>query len=209
MSREPVRKKLKRTSASSIASRPALSSTSSGGTPTADSVSSAESSSESDSEDDSEYSSGSDNESQNDEPSPLPQDRPTDPEKAIEYDITKAVWAKRSVALSGAVIRTALGECWEIFKTIRDNWKGDSASLQQAEETKDEHKVPHYKKRVEGQRRLLESCIRLTLKHGHKDIIERYVPMCNLLHSFPDCVQTLFSAPALHFGVGLARSQCP
>lgn len=205
MSREPVRKKLKRTSVFSTASRPAPSSTSSGGTPTADSVSSAESSSESESEDDSDYSSGSDNESQNDEASPLPQDRPTDPEKATEYDVTKAVWAKRSVALSGAVIRTALGECWEIFKTIRDSWKGDLASLQQAEEKKDENKVSRYKNRVEGQRRLLESCIRLTLKHGHKDIIERYVPMCNPPH-FPDCVQRPFSAPAFHLGVGLARS---
>ena len=177
LSREPVRKKLKRTGVSSIASWPALSSASSGSTPTAESISSAESSSESESEGDSNYSSGSEGELQIDEPSPLPNSRPTDPEKATEYDITKAVWAKRSVALSGAVIRTALGECWEIFKAIRDKWKAEIAILQQVEEKKDSEKVLRCKSRIEGKRRLLESCIRLTLKHGHKDIVERYVTL--------------------------------
>ena len=175
LSREPVRKKLKRTSISSIASRPASSSASSGSPPTAESISSAESSSESESEGDSNYSSDSDGELQIDEPSPLPHSRPTDPEKATEYDITKAVWAKRSVALSGAVIRTALGECWELFKAIRDKWKAEIAILQQVEEKKDGEKILRCKSRIEGKRRLLESCIRLTLKHGHKDIVERYV----------------------------------
>lgn len=175
LAREPVRKKLKRTNVSVSNARPTPSSASPAGTPTAESVSSIESSSGSESEEDSEYSSGSDNDSQIDEKSPLPKSRPTDPGKATEYDITKAVWAKRSVVLSGAVIRTALGECWDIFKGIRDKWKAEMASLQQAEEKKDKAKTSQCKTRVEGQRRLLETCIRLTLKHGHNDIIERYV----------------------------------
>ena len=175
LSREPVRKKLKRTSASLTSGRPTLSSSSSASTPTADSVSSTQSSSESESEGDSDYSSGTEKESQIDEQIPLPKIRPTDSERATEYDITKAVWAKRSVALSGAVIRTALSECWDIFKGIRDKWKAEMASLQEAEEKKDKDKISRYKTRIEGKRQLLESCIRLTLKHGHKDIVERYV----------------------------------
>lgn len=190
LSREPVRKKLKRTSISSVGSRPPPSSASSASTPTADSISSGESSSESESAGDSDYSSASEDESQGEEPSPLAHSRPTDPEKAMEYDITKAVWAKRSVALSGAVIRTALSESWEIFKAIRDKWKAETASLQQAEEKKDSEKISRFKSRIERKRRLLESCIRLTLKHGHKDIVERYVPLLNQLLLFPTSAQS-------------------
>ena len=109
------------------------------------------------------------------EPSPLPASRPSDPSKAIEYDTVKAVWARRSVVLSGAVIRSALGEYWEIIRGIRDQWKSETQKLQQATEKKETAKAVECRSRVDGKRHLLESCLRLTLRHGHRDIVERYV----------------------------------
>jgi len=131
--------------------------------------------SDSDSEDESEYYSESEVEVVQEEPSPLPAIRPADPSRAVEYDIIKAVWAKKSVGLSSTVIRTALGEYWDIFKGIRDKWKAKAASLQTAVDKKDQPSIKAYERRVQEQRRLLESCIRLTLKHGHPDLIEKYV----------------------------------
>lgn len=106
---------------------------------------------------------------------PLPATRPADPNKAVEYDVIKAVWAKKKVRLSVTVIRFALGEYWDIFKGIRDKWKTKAASLQQAVERKDHGNAKAYERRVLDQRRLLDSCIGITLKHGHPDIIEKYV----------------------------------
>ena len=115
------------------------------------------------------------------EVSPLPVTRPADPNKAVEFDVIKAVWAKKSVGLSSTVIRTALGEYWEIFKGIRDKWKGRVASLQTAVEKKDQANIKAYERRIQEQRRLLESCVGLTLKHGHPNLIEKYVPFYYLL----------------------------
>ncbi len=145
------------------------------GTPTAESASSADSSSEFGSEEDSTYESGSEEEPQSEEPSPIPPIRPSDPDKAVEFDIVKAVWAKRSVVLSGVVIRSALGEYWEIIRGIRDQWKSETQKLQQATEKKEATRISDYRSRADEKRRLLESCLRLTLRHGHRDIVERYV----------------------------------
>ena len=144
-------------------------------------------SSESESEDESDYYSESEEPPEPEEVSPLPATRPADPNKAIEYDVIRAVWAKKNVGLSGTVIRTALGEYWNIFKTIRDKWKNKTTSLQQAIEKKDQNGIKTYDRRVVESRRLLESCINLTLKHGHPDIIERYVNFLILLLLFFLC----------------------
>lgn len=135
-------------------------------------VDSGSDSSDSESDSESEYS-DSDLEIKPEEPSPLPLARPADPNKAIEYDIIKTVWAKRRAVLSGTVIRTALTECWNIFIRVRDNWKKKNAILQDAIEKKDSANKNAYERRVIEQRRLLESCIRLTLKHGHPSIVEK------------------------------------
>ena len=129
-------------------------------------------SSDSESDDESEYS-DSDLEIEPEEPSPVPLARPADPNKAVEYDIIKTVWAKKRAALSGAAIRTALTESWNIFLSIRDNWKKKISNLQQAVEKKDSANKNAYERRVVEQRRLLESCIRLTMKHGHPSIVEK------------------------------------
>ena len=129
-------------------------------------------SSDSESDDESEYS-DSELEIEPEEPSPLPLARPADPNKAVEYDIVKTVWAKKRAVLSGTVIRTALTECWNIFIGVRDSWKKKNAILQDATEKKDSANKNAYERRVIEQRRLLESCIRLTLKHGHPSIIEK------------------------------------
>ena len=132
-------------------------------------------SSDSESEDDSAYESESELEIQHEEPSPVPAARPADPNKAVEYDLIKAVWAKKSVGLSSTVIRTALSDVWNVFKGIRDKWKMKATSLQQAIEKKDQANIKVFERRVLEQRRLLESCASLTLRHGHPDIIEKYV----------------------------------
>lgn len=172
VSREPLLKKLKLSAKSSVS----RTSAGSRGTSTTSSPSSTESESESEPDAaDSDYETGSEQENEPEEPSPLPPTRPADPMKAIEYDIVKAVWAKRRVILSGVVIRTALGEFWTVIKALRDKWKGEVTILQQATEKKEKAKIIEYDRRASNYRKLLESCIRLTLKHGHPDIIEKYV----------------------------------
>ena len=177
LAREPVRKKLKVSGLAGSRSKE---------TPPAESASSADSSSESGSEDDSSYQSASEDDLQVEEPSPLPATRPSDPVKGTEYDAVHAVWAKRSVALSGAVIRSALGEYWEVMRGIRDQWKSETQKLQQATQNKEAAKISEHRSQVDGKLRLLESCIHLTLEHGHKDIVERYVyilPLPRILFS--------------------------
>ena len=176
-------KKLKLTE-SKLGSRPKKNAANSRSGSTAESDSPSESS-DSESDDDSAYSE-SDVEMQIEEPSPLPPTRPADPNKAVEYDVIKAVWAKRSVGLSSTVIRTALSDYWNIFKGIREKWKARATSLQQAVEKKDQANIKTYERRVSEQRRLLESCIGLTLKHGHPDIVEKYVhPLFLFFGIFP------------------------
>ena len=176
-------KKLKLTE-SKLGSRPAKAVKQSHPGSTAESDSSSESS-DSESDDDSAYYTDSDVEMQPEEPSPVPASRPLDPNKAVEYDVIKAVWAKRNVGLSSTVIRTALGEYWAIFKGIRDKWKAKATTLQQAIDKKDQANIKAYERRVVDQRRLLESCNGLTLKHGHPDIIEKYVFPLFLCLPFP------------------------
>ncbi len=151
----------------------------------AGSESSAEPTSESEPEEDSDYDSGSEEEVEPEEVSPLPANRPNDPSKATEYDIIKAVWAKRSVALSSTIIRAALGEYWAILKAVRDKWKLEMTALGQAEEKKNHTRVVEHERRALNQRRLLESCVRLTLKYGHRDIVEKYVPSLSRLIQYP------------------------
>ncbi|KAL8933879.1 MAG: hypothetical protein Q9216_006170 [Gyalolechia sp. 2 TL-2023] len=170
-SREPLLKKLK-ISQKSLVSRPQAAGARAAST--AESPSTIDSSSESEPDPgDSDYETGSEQEVEPEEPSPLPPTRPVDPLKAVEYDAVKAVWAKRRVILSGVIIRSALSEYWNVMKGIRDKWKTEMSILQQAIEKQERAKVVEYERRVANQRKLLESCIRLTLKHGHPDIVEK------------------------------------
>ncbi|KAL8672387.1 MAG: hypothetical protein Q9168_003160 [Polycauliona sp. 1 TL-2023] len=170
VSREPLLKKLK------LSAKPSVSRSSTGSRGTSMTGSPSSTESESDSEPDaadSDYETGSEQEAEPEEPSPLPPTRPMDPMKGIEYDVVKAVWAKRRVILSGAVIRSALSEFWNATKGLRDKWRVEVTTLQQATEKKDKTKMIEYEQRAARYRKLLESCLRLTLKHGHPDIIEK------------------------------------
>ncbi|CAO1603051.1 hypothetical protein XANCAGTX0491_006644 [Xanthoria calcicola] len=170
VSREPLLKKLKLSAKSSV-SRPSAGSR---GTSTTGSPSSTESDSDSEPDAaDSDYETGTEQEDEPEEPSPLPASRPVDQMKAIEYDVIKAVWAKRRVILSGAVIRTALSEYWNAIKGLRDKWRSEVTILQQATEKKEKAKMIEYDQRASKYRKLLEACMRLTLKYGHPDIIEK------------------------------------
>lgn len=137
----------------------------------ASAVPSGSSSDSDDSESDNESDSGSDSEVE--EPSPVPLARPTNPNKAIEYDIIKTVWARRKAVLSGTVIRTALRESWVIFVGIRDQWKTKIASLQQSIEKKDKVNQKAWERRVGESRDLVEACVQHTLQHGHPSIVEK------------------------------------
>lgn len=168
-------KKLKKSIGRQTGPRSIATSATSQGLSTLESASSPESLSDSESDEGSGYSSGSEEGAEPHEPSPLPPSRPNDPSKANEYDALKAVWAPRSKILSVAAIRTALGDFWLVVKGIRDKWKSEVLELQQAKLKHNQPEVNRLTRSVNEQRRLLESCIRLTLTHGHQDIIEKYV----------------------------------
>lgn len=175
--RGPVLKKLKKSPTRPSGLKPVTSSAASQGLSTLESTSSPESLSDSESEGDSDYSSGSEEDAEPEEPSPLPPSRPNDPLKAIEYDVMKAVWAPSRKNLSVTAIRTALGEYWNIIKSIRDKWKSELTALQQAELKKDQTKTAQLARIVNEQRRLMGSCTRIALKYGHRNIIEKYVDL--------------------------------
>jgi len=170
--REPLLKRLKTAAVKQAGPRPATATTQGRGSSAGDSASSSESS-DSGSDDESETYSDSGREEEPEEPSPLPTIRPADPSKALEYDLIKTIWAKRSAPLAGVDIRNALTECWNIFKGVRDRWKEKTTRLQQATEKKDQPNKNAFERRVVEQRRLLESCIRLALNHGHPSIVEK------------------------------------
>ena len=134
-------------------------------------------------EDSSEDDAVSDTEDEDDR-SPVPLSRPLDPSKAKEYDIVKTVWAKRSRTLAPIVIRTALSECWDIFKVIRDEWKKKLISFQQAVDKKDVANKAIWTRRVMESRKLFVSCLKLTMQHGHPSIVEKVAEHPSLLVVF-------------------------
>ncbi len=173
--RASLLKKLKRCMRRSSGSRISTSSPASQGLSTLDSTSSPESQTGSDSDEGSEYSSGSEEDLDNEAPSPLPSSRPTDPGKAVEYDATKAVWAAKNKILSADEIRSSLADYWDLMRRLRDQWKSEVTALQQAELRPENATTIQLRDSVNEKRRLIESCIRIALSHGHQDIIQRYV----------------------------------
>lgn len=128
------------------------------------------------------------------EPSPLAPNRPKDPIEAIEYDVIKAVWARRRPALTGPAIGSALLEYWNIIKLILDDWKVETNALLQAQEKKDKFKEEYHKSRAAEQRGSMEKALRLTVLYGHKDIIERYV---EILFAYKFSTSSLFCSDSL------------
>jgi len=132
---------------------------------------SARSSSDEDSSDDSDYESSDDDA----EKTPLPALRPSGATEAVRYDCVKALWRPRGRPASGDDIRDGLKDFWELFQTIRDRWKSDSAAVKQAEDSKKNHEVPLLKERVAKQRQLAGVSLRAAMDQGHPDIVEQYV----------------------------------
>lgn len=181
--RGPVLKKLKVSATRSAIGRSGASAARTPTTP--ESRSPTESSSDSESDDGSKYESGSEPESPQ-EPSPLPAFRPKDAGEAAEYDVVEAVWAPRRAILTADRIRTSLTKYWAVIKTIRDKWKAHGEALKEAEEGKDMAKFSKSKRLIDEQRRVLDSCIRSTLRYGHDDIVGKYVtPLSFLFPSRP------------------------
>ena len=146
----------------------------SSGVPQAQPSSSSESSAESSSEDDSDDDMSVDDTDIEQKP-PLPATRPTDPEKAIEYDVIKIVWSRYDKHITGDGIRAALGAYWTLFKPVRDNWKTEITAMQEAEAQDQQAKLDYHKSRSLAQRGILERAIRATVEYGHTDIVEKYV----------------------------------
>ena len=131
------------------------------------------SSSEADSDDGSDDDSARDEKDEVPEPSPLPASRPSDPKKAMEYDVVKCVWARKRVNLTGDAIRKALGEYWNIVKRIREAWKAEILAMQEAEGQKNETQAAQRKARAAEQGQILARILSLTFEHGHRDIVEK------------------------------------
>ena len=176
--RASLLKKLKKCMRRSSGSRASTSTPASHGLSTLESTSSPESQTGSDSDEGSEYSTGSEDDLEAEAPSPLPSSRPTDPTKAIEYDALKAVWAPTNKILSADGIRSSLADYWDLMRRVRDQWKSGATVLQQAELRPENASTVQLRNSVNDKRRLIESCIRIALIHGHRDIIERYVGLC-------------------------------
>lgn len=136
------------------------------------------------SDDDSDYSSSDD---ETPEPSPLPASRPEEPQQAVRYDIIKAVWMSRKSAAKSEQIRSALGDFWEVVRTIRDRWRTDNNAVKQAEEAKKLSELPLLKGRVKSQREMMEVALKTALDYGHPDIIRLFgenKPFLFLLYQF-------------------------
>lgn len=177
--RASLLKKLKKCMRRATGSRTSTTSPASQGLSTLDSTSSPESQTSSDSDESSDYSSESEEDLEAEIPSPLRSSRPTDPTKALEYDALRAIWAPRNKVLSADFIRSSLTDYWDLMMRVRDEWKSEGTALQQAEMKTDNATTAQLRNSVNDKRRLLESCIRMTLVHGHRDIIERYVSICS------------------------------
>ena len=118
------------------------------------------------------------------EVSPLPSNRPKDPIKAIEYDVIKVIWFKRKAYMSVDAIRNALGSYWNLIKPVRDSWKVQITSMNEAEAKKDKVKMEHHKSVASGHRRILDAAVQATVQHGHPDVISKLSENANLFLSF-------------------------
>jgi hypothetical protein len=181
--RASLLKKLKKCMRRSSGSRSLTSSPASHGLSTLDSTSSPESQTGSGTDEGSEYS-GSEDDLEVETQSPLPSSRPTDPSKAVQYDATKAVWAPRNKILTADIIRSSLADYWDLMRRLRDQWKSEMTASQQAELKNDHGTTMRLRDSVNEKRRLIESCIRIALSHGHRDIIQRYVALSPPIFSF-------------------------
>lgn len=117
-------------------------------------------SSSSSSNDESDYASDSD-EFVEEEPSPLPSSRPQDPVKAQEYDIIKTVWARSAMRIGPDDVKRRLATYLDIAKKIRAEWRIAAPG------------------EIAAKRKEFETMLRLTVKHGHHNFIERYVFLNN------------------------------
>jgi hypothetical protein len=106
---------------------------------------------------------------------PIPAVRPVRALEAVKYDTVKTLWRVPYRSVEGDDIRKALGQFWDIVRTIRDRWKSDTTAVKQAEDEKKVHEVPLLKERVMNQRDMLEGALESAAKEGHRDIVEQYV----------------------------------
>ncbi|KAF2758307.1 hypothetical protein EJ05DRAFT_346721 [Pseudovirgaria hyperparasitica] len=121
----------------------------------------------SDSSSDGSYDDSSDDE----ETSPLPGTRPSGALDSVRYDTIKAVWLSRRDGAQAERIRTALGDYWDLIRTIKDRWKKDSDAVKEAEEKKRLGEIDLLKDRVQIQRGMLEMALRSALENGHPEVI--------------------------------------
>ena len=135
--------------------------------------------------------------------SPLPVKRPDRPIEATEYDTIKVLWRGKRNNLDSASIRKGLGDFWDIVKTIRDRWKTDLGTLEDAKAKERKNELPLLESRVKDQRDMLEAAFKAALKHGHKRILELMSENTSLLFL---CYQFLLDrAKVEDYNSGLPR----
>lgn len=135
---------------------------------------------EASSEEDSEYES----DDGVDESSPLPSLRPSDPVKAMEYDVIRSMWFKKSKHLGGNTIREALGSYWTLLKPMRDKWKAEITAITEATTKNDQVTVENHKTIASKYRSILNAAFRATVRYGHDDIVGKLSENVNLFLSF-------------------------
>ena len=109
------------------------------------------------------------------EPNLTTQPRPGDPIKAIGYDVVKVVWSQPKLRVTSPAIKTALGRYWELLKSARDAWKAETSAYSIAEAKKSQEDMERHKSLANEKRKALDHAFKMTIEHGHPDIIEKYV----------------------------------
>ena len=123
-------------------------------------------------------------ESEAEEPSPLPQTRPTDDKGALEYDVVKAIWARRDTMLPTTVVKSALSRYLEIVKPIREAYRASNIPSNSSEGANPSVAMEANKAKAADTRQAMLQVLRLTLKHGHPDIVERFGSSPILISTF-------------------------
>ena len=114
----------------------------------------------------------SDSDIEIEEAPPLPKSRPTDPVKAAEYDVIKAVWHSRSTYIKDELLATRVAQFSELFFKLRDRWKVSNEALKQATESKQAEQASSLKSKVKQNRGIVEMAIKAAVQYGHPHILE-------------------------------------
>jgi hypothetical protein len=106
------------------------------------------------------------------EQSPLPLERPTDPLKAMEYDMIKALWYSSTEYPPDHVLISSMEEFSRLFFKLRDDWKKSVESWKAALENKNPRaEVAALKAAIVKQRELIDVAVNAAVQYGSPAIL--------------------------------------